>query len=336
MSTELQDRAAGQIRAFRRYSTWDSERQERLRVLWAGLASADAIADELETSRGAIYMQASKMGLKRRAPHGQRLRAGDARPRGPQRPAPKRAADKTRRRRFEGVISNGEGARVILESYHPASREGATIFGNSVLPASKRDQILKSGVHSRKLGAEVEKGRWKGMPILSLTLEERETCPRSCLEWATCYGNNMPFAHRTTDDGTLTRRLWGELASLNAKHPKGFVVRLHVLGDFYSVEYVDFWRQSLIDFPALRVFGFTARKPPDPIGNALGSLVNDMHDRFMVRFSGSGLEQFGAEVVDKAEDATGILCPAESDEKRCCATCALCMQTSRTISFIRH
>lgn len=43
-----------------------------------------------------------------------------------------------------------------------------------------------------------------------------------------------------------------------------------------------------------------------------------------------------SEVVDTADQATGILCPAESDPDRCCATCVLCFQTTRTITFVRH
>jgi hypothetical protein len=137
-----------------------------------------------------------------------------------------------------------------------------------VIPAAKLPRLLKSGMNSRKIGKIVAKGPWKGFPIFTLTLEERATCPRSCQQWANCYGNNMHFAQRISDDGTLTRRLWGELAALGAENPEGFLVRLHVLGDFYSEEYVAFWRAALEEFPQLRIFGFTARIPPDPIGVA--------------------------------------------------------------------
>lgn len=55
-----------------------------------------------------------------------------------------------------------------------------------------------------------------------------------------------------------------------------------------------------------------------------------------MRISGGGYATDCAEVDDKPEDATGIRCPAETDEKRCCANCGLCMQSDRTITFVRH
>ena len=168
----------------------------------------------------------------------------------------------------------------------------------------------------------------RAVPVATMPVKRR------CAVWSRATLSLM--AQRIADDGTLVRRLWGELAALNAEYPHGFVVRLHVLGDFYSVEYVRAWRQYLSDFPALRVFGFTARRPADPIGAELIYLVRDEEDRFMLRFSGADLETHASEVVDRPENARGILCPAESDPDRSCATCGLCMQTNRTISFVRH
>lgn len=285
---------------------------------------AREIARLLSTSPGAIYVQAGKEGLPPRA-------------QGIGRPRKLPGSDSSGQRRFEGKVHDGEGARIVLAAHHPASRDGATLFGNSIVPAAQEITILKQGKDSRKLGDIVEKGRWKGQKIFCLTLEERHTCPRACLEWATCYGNGMPFAHRIMDDGTLLRRLWGELAALNARHTRGFVVRLHVLGDFYSVEYVEFWRQALIDFPALNVFGFSARWDyAQSLDKALLELVVDQGERFMIRFSGADIDTFGSQVVDAPEEARGILCPAQSDEKRSCASCALCMNSNRTITFLRH
>lgn len=303
---------------------WDAARKAQLERMWNANVSAAFIARELKTSRGAIYQQVTKQGLPKRprgvpAKHDRTSRNRDA----------------TNQRRFSGVVSEGK-ARVVLPPHHPAHREGATIFPSTVVPAARLPRLLKSGENSRKIGSQMAKGRWRGMRLFTLTLEERETCPRTCLEWASCYGNNMHLAQRIADDGTLTRRLWGELASLNAEFPAGFIVRLHVLGDFYSLEYVRFWREALDDFPALRIFGFTARRPSDPIGAELVWLVRDHEDRVMLRFSGAGHETHSSEVIERPEDATGILCPAESDPERSCATCGLCMQTTRSISFLRH
>lgn len=302
---------------------WTPARQVELRRLWDTGATGRELARALGTSPGAIYVQARALGL----PPRKRGRRSTGKARGP--------ADRTGQRRFRGV-ENHTGPKIVLAPHHPASREGATFFPSTVRPAAQMVRLLKSGENSRKIGSVVTKGRWAGMPIFTLTLEERETCPRTCAEWATCYGNNMHFAQRIADDGTLTRRLWGELAALNAEHPKGFIVRLHVLGDFYSVAYVAFWRQALRDFPALRIFGFTARQPSTAIGRLIAGMIRRDGDRFAMRFSGLQADHHASEVVDRAEDATGLRCPAETDPDRCCASCGLCWQTDRTISFVRH
>ena len=57
----------------------------------------------------------------------------------------------------------------------------------------------------------------------------------------------------------MEARLEREIEVLDVRHGGGFVVRLHVLGDFYSVEYVGLWRRLLRQYPTLRVFGYTAR-----------------------------------------------------------------------------
>ena len=309
-----------------RLSTWDESRKARLRQLWP-THSVAAIAAELRTSRGAVYVKAKSLGLPgRRAPRpASRPLAIGAGPR-----------DQSGQRRFLGRAHDERTAPLVLKPHHPAYREGSTIYGATVRPAMEVERLLKSGEHSRKVGGEVTKGRWRGFPLVTLTLEERETCPRSCAQWASCFGNHMHMATRIADDGTLTRRLFGELAALNVRHPRGFGVRLHVLGDFYSLEYVAFWREMLELLPALHVFGFTARAPGEPIGDVLQAIRTDHRARFAVRTSGAGGGTGGAEVVDRPEEATGILCPAQRDPHRCCATCALCWQSDRTITFLRH
>ena len=78
---------------------------------------------------------------------------------------------------------------------------------------------------------------------------------------------------------------------LETYHPNGFAVRLHNLGDFYSVEYVELWRRLLARHSALHVWGYTARwHSDDPIAAALASLVEREWDRFAVRFSNAPSE----------------------------------------------
>jgi hypothetical protein len=224
---------------------------------------------------------------------------------------------------------------ITLSALHQANRGGRSIFPSRVYDPVEVARVLKDGHQSRKLGKIVAKGPRRGWPIFTLTLEERATCPRTCLMWAGCYGNSMQAAERIVGGEPLELQLWDELQALQQRHPGGFLVRLHILGDFYSLEYVDMWRQALIGFPALHVFGFTARLPGTPIGDALKPLIADRWDRFAVRTSGAPGRDKASRVVEGA-DADAIICPAQSDQVAGCAECALCWGSTRSIGFRRH
>lgn len=227
--------------------------------------------------------------------------------------------------------------RIVLGSEHPAIVEGRTLFPGTRIFAEETGRLLKSGHNSRKIGKEVTKGKWKGFPIYTLTLPERETCPRTCEHWASCYGNHMPWAQRIIPDQDFEAILWLELEGLDRKHPDGFVVRLHVLGDFYSRDYVRLWRHALDKFQALHVFGYTARHPyNDPIGTALRRMAAAKWGRFAIRFSGIGAPFFGAVTIEKGAASRHVVCPAQTGKTECCGTCGFCWQSQRTIAFERH
>jgi hypothetical protein len=222
-----------------------------------------------------------------------------------------------------------------------------SIFHNSAVQSPVSRGVLKPGGYQRKLGGKVLKGAWKGMPIFSLTLEERATCPRSCAQWLNCYGNNMGRSVRYRAGAELEDAITVDLVKLERLHPRGFVVRLHILGDFYSTEYVEFWRAALGIFPGLRVFGYTARQLSDPIGQLIAELRDECWDRFAVRTSGASAGPRTL-VVDKpgtirtetqlwAQEA--IVCPAQTGGTSHCGACALCWSNSakhRAIAFLAH
>lgn len=112
---------------------------------------------------------------------------------------------------------------------------------------------------NKKLGKRADAAAWK-LPadavILTLTLEERATCPTDCPHYRDCYGNNMHAARRLAHGPRLERAIERDLVALNGKPA---LIRLHVLGDFYSVPYVEFWRSMMRRFPNISVFGYTAR-----------------------------------------------------------------------------
>jgi hypothetical protein len=216
---------------------------------------------------------------------------------------------------------------------------GRTIYPTQVIPVEGLGNVLVSGRNAWKIGAEIQKGRWKGFPVFTLTLEERATCPMSCAHWRSCYGNQMNWAKRIVAGAALEERLGHELAVLASRHPAGFAVRLHVLGDFYSVGYVDLWRGFLERFAPLHVFGFTARwQSDDPIAVRLVELALARWDRFAIRFSNAPVDECATVSIEhplqKPTDA--IICPQQLGLTQSCSTCALCWQSRRRIAFLRH
>jgi hypothetical protein len=213
----------------------------------------------------------------------------------------------------------------------------STIYKKSIRSVDSA-RVLKPGGNNNKLGRIVTKGRWKGKRMYSVTLVERETCPTSCHHWDDCYGNNMPFAHRFAIEG-LEDKIEKELDELCAKYKKGIVIRLHVLGDFYSVPYVLFWERMLLKYDNLSIFGYTAREQGTKIGNAIFIVTLRYPDRCVIRSSRNkeynGLGEFSY-AADESFEGESFDCPEQTGKVDSCASCGLCWQTTKTVRFATH
>ena len=203
--------------------------------------------------------------------------------------------------------------------------------------------MLKRGKQNKKLGDKIKHKKWKSMTLYSLTLEERATCPSTCKQWETCYGNNMPFGHRfdhTHPD--FYKKLNAELAELNEKHPDGFVVRLHVLGDFFSEYYVVKWQYWLHKYKNLHVYGDTHWPWTTDIGNMLSTLNDVYPNRWSVRFSDDMDTPFSAHVTSEkdaniiASQVGGVVCPEQTGKTDSCASCGYCWTSTQPVVFIEH
>lgn len=233
-----------------------------------------------------------------------------------------------------------------------ATMNGTTVFTTTVKDITnglgKTENVIKKSTNI-KLGKKVTKGHLKGFPIFTVTLEERATCPRSCAHWADCYGNNMPFATRYHANDQMIDRMEKELTELQRKHPRGFLVRLHVLGDFYSVGYVAKWAQWLTQFPALHVYGYTAYQfdavdaNERAIGQAIKTIRDNANGRFAVRFSGN----FNDDAMtansyddDRAKvsvtEKQSFVCPVQTDKVSDCGACGLCWSSKKPVVFYTH
>lgn len=312
--------------------SWPDAKIEQLCALLTDGKTVDECAAEMSIGRGAVTGQMWRM-----------RKNGDARlpdvRQGRRKGRPVKMRGETERlRRFGSVAPTGRS--ITLRADHVAMREKRPLFANRVRSAADVVRVIKPGLYSRKIGETVAKGPRRGWPIFTLTLPERTTCPRSCAAYASCYGNRMNWADRIRPDAVFEAAFWDELTELQAENPRGFLLRLHVLGDFYSQAYVDLIDRALDAFPALHVFGFTARDPDrDPIGSAVWALATNRWDRFTMRFSGMPGPTLAARVIemgDQPDDA--LVCPAETGATACCATCALCFNPkfTRSLAFVRN
>ena len=160
-----------------------------------------------------------------------------------------------------------------------------------------------------------------------------------------CYGNAMPLARRHRPDDDLMPRLEREIGDLIAKHGR-IAVRLHVLGDFYSVKYARFWRAMLQRHAGLHVWGYTAR------GHAEGDLdiflavahTNMLfRERHIVRYSNAPYPDMATGVIWRQPEGPvvpeGTVCPASMEATAACGTCGLCWapeMREKRIVFVGH
>lgn len=218
-------------------------------------------------------------------------------------------------------------------------REGRTKFTKAIRRVDQMPSLLVDGHSNVKIGHDVRKGKFRGYHIFTLSLEERKTCPSSCQHWQSCYGNNMPFAKRIDHtDPAFLPALEAEIARLMAKPWPGVLIRLHALGDFYSPEYVGFWRTMLVKHKRLSIYGYTAHDPNSDMGWIIRTLDADFQDRAMIRFSNAAWPIMATASIGTPESkpANAFICPEQTRQTRCCATCGLCWSTKKNVAFLEH
>ena len=211
----------------------------------------------------------------------------------------------------------------------------STLYQKSIKQDAKNG-ILKKGSNNAKLGFKITSQKWTGKRLYSLTLVERETCPISCHHWNDCYGNNMPFAHRFSNPN-MDSILEKEIETLLEKHKEGIVIRLHVLGDFYSKEYVQFWLEMLEKHPKLCIFGYTARKGKQILGQAIGRMNKKFPERCVIRHSGNKeYKSNWSYAAEESFEGKAFDCPEQTGKVKDCASCGLCWTTTKTVRFLSH
>ena len=255
-------------------------------------------------------------------------------------PRPRKVAK--RRHSFTG----GDSHPIILADDAEPYVNMRTMHLHLVTAPGEGTRVIKSGEHNRKLGSVVVKGDWEGYPVYGFMLEERATCPTTCKELKSCYGNGMSHvqAKRFEHGPALELALDSELQILACEpgNRAGFALRVHTLGDFYSPEYAELYDKWLSRHQNLHIWGYTAHEVGSETGQVINKIMSKFPDRFLIRWSGQTGELDGTSVVaDESEFnqpifEDSIICPVNTHSTDCCATCALCWSSSKHVVFLRH
>lgn len=313
-------------------------RRERVRAAHAEGKTVAQIVKDLHIGDALVRIDLAKLGLKVNPAHPAPVATGKQTVSQKRAERAERHANQIRdRRRFKTVpVPFGEVSRMA-----PQDATG-TIFPTRVFDPGA-ENVLVDGCNNAKIGGDVLKGRLKGARIMTLTLEERATCPRSCAIWHGCYGNSMQYSRRWRHGAALEAKIEAEIVAVCSQHER-VLVRLHVLGDFYSMDYLALWTRLLDEHEGLHVFGFTAWGPKTEIGAEIARVREALGARFSIRHSGTAA-RWGSFTLDgptsKHRLGDAIVCPEQAEamkgrQGRHCGNCCLCWQSDAAIVFIEH
>lgn len=325
-----------------------AERRKKVGEMVAEGITQEAMARRLGCSMATISADKRFLGLSKR--RGRQGRVDKLSQKKERKVREKVAGLKDRRRFQVGAPAIGRAGRLASDE---VVEEGRTVFPDRVFlpPGPNIETVLKDGSSNSKIGGDVLVGRLKGAYIATLTLQERATCPRDCPVYRECYGNNMQWSRRWAAGPELEESLRIEVAEACEANEK-VLIRLHILGDFYSPEYVRLWADLLHRHPNLYVFGFTAWREATPIGKEVAALREMLPLRFMVRTSGR-TGKWGTATLAVRPDpeidggwpkmiGDAIVCPEQRDpylaepQSRHCGNCAACWSTDAPILFVLH
>tara|TARA_R110000772_G_scaffold107412_3_gene209760 strand:+ start:4464 stop:5171 length:708 start_codon:yes stop_codon:yes gene_type:complete len=225
-----------------------------------------------------------------------------------------------------------------LKPEHPALAERRTIHTKKVFSVNTySNSVIKPVSNNSKLGKGsniITKGNWRGFAVFAVTLEERASCP-PCEHEDDCYGNNAPFAHRFRSGKDLESRIQTEIAFLAKRYRFGFVVRLHILGDFYNLRYVALWQSLLKKHVNLHIYGYTAHDRNSVMGLRISLLNSCPGNRCWIRNSvarSNGYSMVATSILSESD----IHCPEQTGKTDSCMTCGLCWAVNLPIHFATH
>jgi hypothetical protein len=194
--------------------------------------------------------------------------------------------------------------------------------------------------------------------IFVFNLPIRITCP-GATQWCAihCYNSDDRVDVYPMDKWRIN--LWWAVNSpaclkekiakqLKEEYNSRTAVRFHSCGDFYSVEYIQMWREICQSFPDIRFWGYTRSWAVHDLSPYLASLVALRNVNLFASWDRDiAPEPIGwrKSLVAMTNEEVGLLgktgnayvCPEQYNLVRCCADCALCIRSYRyDVIFILH
>lgn len=126
-------------------------------------------------------------------------------------------------------------------------------------------------------------------------------------------------------------------------------VRLHSSGDFFSEEYIDFWKEIILEFPKVSFWGYTRTWNVPCLKDNVNELMNLNNMQLFASYDTTMATSVPAipkslvfdtkeNLFEYAVKHTGsIICPEQYGRVESCADCGLCMKkTNKDILFQLH
>lgn len=199
----------------------------------------------------------------------------------------------------------------------------------------------------RWFGISLGEGNMKVGEVLSFSLPSRLSCPgasRWCLEH--CYARRLerirPTCRRAYRDNLVEATDTDAFAEkLSAILPRILLqLRLHVSGDFFSVEYIEAWRRICQSLPETRFWAYTRSWNVPALQEALRAL-RDLDNVQLFASTDPTMPLPGKDwrraFLASDPRARGLLCRAQTEDQTVCLDCGYCFRRSRgDVVFREH
>jgi len=137
-------------------------------------------------------------------------------------------------------------------------------------------------------------------------------------------------------------------AQLNSGDPLQTAVRLHSCGDFFSGEYIDFWKKLIVENPSVHFWAYTRSWRVDSLRGKIIELSRlnnfqlfascDQDEDAPVEMRKSFVYQTDDELLKACTMHQHLIsCPEQYCKVSCCADCGICIEKGTTdVGFLLH